>query len=109
MSQVITASRLTDGVVVFLSADAGWVDRIDRAKIFEAKAATAQGLEQAKAGERQNLVVDIYAIEVSTKAGAVVPTKLREAIRARGPTIHPAFAKPGSVPAKAQEDDHVSV
>ena len=53
--------------------------------------------------------MDLYAIDVSTHGGAIVPLKLREAIRARGPTIHPEFAKPGSTPAVVQEDDHVSV
>ncbi len=109
MSQVITANRLYDGAVVFLGLDAAWVERLDRAVLYDGKDAVAAGLDQARRDEENNLVVDCYAIDVSANSGAVVPTKLRELIRARGPTIHPEYTKPGSVPATAQEDDHVSV
>ncbi len=53
----------------------------------------ARGRAGAEAG---NLVLDLYAIDVTVQAGSIVPIKLREAIRARGPTIFPAFTKPGS-------------
>lgn len=109
MSQALTASRLVDGIVVFVGAEGGWTERLDRARLFDSKEDTAAGLDAAKQDEAGNLVVDIYAIDISTKGGGPVPTKLREAIRARGPTVHPAFSKPGSTPAKAPEDDHVSV
>jgi hypothetical protein len=109
MNQVITANRLTDGAVVFLGTDRAWGERLDRAAMYDGKEAVATALEQAKQDEENNLVVDVYAIDVSANSGAVVPTKLRELIRARGPTIHPEFTKAGSVPPTAQEDDHVSV
>ena len=109
MRQVVTANRLFDGAVVFLGVDQSWVERLDRAAAYDSKDAVEAGLARAKRDEENNLVVDVYAIDVSTHGGAVVPTKLRELIRARGPTIHPEYAKPGSVPPAAQEDDHVSV
>ena len=109
MSQVLTASRLADGLVVFSAPDKSWVDRLDQAALFEDKAEAATALEQAKLDEVGNLVVDTYLIDVSTSSGGVVPTKTREAIRARGPTVHPEFAKPGVGAPVAREDDHVSV
>ncbi len=109
MSQAITASRLTDGVVVFVGTDGAWTERLDQARVFEAKDEAALALDAAKRDESLNLVVDVYAIDVSGKGGVPVPTKLREAIRARGPTVHPDFAKAGSAPATVPEDDHVSV
>lgn len=109
MSQVITASRLVDGVVVFKGPDGVWVERLDRAVLLETKPEAAAALEQAKADEAGNLVVDTYLIDVSTSSGGVVPTKIREAIRARGPTVHPEFAKPGVGAPVVREDDHVSV
>ncbi len=109
MPQVVTASRLADGVVVFLDAGGGWSERLDRAAVFSDKGESAGALDAGKAAEAASLVVDVYAVDVSVGAGAPVPLKLREAIRARGPTILPAFTKPGSTPAPVQEDDHVSV
>ena len=109
MGQVITANRLSDGVVVFLDSAARWSERLDHARVFADKAASALGLDAGRADEARNLVLDIVAIDVTVQAGSIVPTKLREAIRARGPTIFPAFAKPGSTPPAVSEDDHVSV
>ena len=109
MAQIVTASRLADGVVVFLDAGGGWSERLDRAALHSGKAESAAGLEAGRAAEAASLVVDVYAVDVSTAGGTVVPVKLREAIRARGPTILPEFTKPGSTPAPVKEDDDVSV
>ena len=109
MGQVITANRLSDGVVVFLDDAGQWTERLDHARVFDDKAASALGLEAGRAAEARNLILDLNAIDVTTQAGSIVPTKLREAIRARGPTIFPGFAKPGSAPPVVTEDDHVSV
>ena len=109
MPQIVTASRLVDGAVVFLDDGGGWSERLDRAAVFASKPEAAAGLEAGRAAEAASLVVDVYAVDVSVGAGTPVPLKLREAIRARGPTILPAFTKPGSTAAPVQEDDHVSV
>ena len=109
MAQVLTASRLVDGAVVFLDETGIWGERLDRARVFADKAAAAAGLDSGRNAEVRNEIMDLYAVDVSTAGGAIVPLKLREAIRARGPTIHPEFTKPGSTPALVQEDDHVSV
>jgi hypothetical protein len=109
MAQIVTASRLTDGAVVFLDGTGDWTDRLDRARVFADKTATAEGLAAGARAEADSLVIDVYAVDVALQAGAIVPTKLREAIRARGPTILPEFTKPGSTAATVQEDDHVSV
>ena len=66
MAQVVTASRLTDGVVVFLDPDGRWSERLDRAKLFADKVESAAGLETGKAAEVASLVVDVYAIDVTT-------------------------------------------
>lgn len=109
MPQIVTASRLADGTVVFLDADGGWSERLDRSAVFAGKPEAAAGLDAGRAAEAASLVVDVYAVDVTLQAGMPVPSKLREAIRARGPTILPAFTKAGSTPAPVQEDDHVSV
>ena len=51
------------------------------------------GLATARKAEDDNFVIDVYAIEIAEKDGVVTPIRLREAIRASGPTIHPEHGK----------------
>lgn len=94
MNQVITASRLTDGAVVFLGQDRAWVERLGQAAVFSSVDASAEALAAAQKDEQANVVLDIYAVDVADKAGTVTPVKLREAIRAQGPTVKPEHGKP---------------
>lgn len=94
MNQVITASRLTDGAVVFLGQGRAWVERLGEAEVFTSVEASAEALASAGKDEQANLVLDIYAVDVASKNGAIAPIKLREAIRAQGPTVKPEHGKP---------------
>lgn len=97
MSQVITASRLYDGAVVFRAVDGTWVETIAKAQCLETTDEAKTALAASAHAETDNVVLDIYLIEVARKGEAVVPTRLREAIRATGPTVHPEHGKPGAV------------
>lgn len=94
MNQVITASRLTDGAVVFLGKDRAWVELLGEAAVFSSVDASAEALAVAQKDEQANVVLDIYAVDVVDKGGTVTPVKLREAIRAQGPTVKPEHGKP---------------
>jgi Protein of unknown function (DUF2849) len=115
MPDVITANRLTDGVVVFQTADGRWTEDFNRAAVFPDPQATADALTRAKADEADNIVVDPYAIVVEERNGHLVPKALREAIRAAGPTIRRDLGKqasgqaPHSGPKALTETDHVSL
>ena len=91
--QVITANRLADGTVVFFGPDEAWVERIGEASVFSGPAEATAALAVARKAEDANVVLDVYAIEVADKNGATTPIRLREAIRASGPTIHPEHGK----------------
>lgn len=93
MQQVITANRLGDGAVVFVGPEQRWVDRLSEAAVFNAVEETNVALQSAQKDELGNIVLDIYAIEVAERGGVLRPTKLREAIRAQGPTVHPEHGK----------------
>ena len=93
MSQVITANRLKDGTVVFLGPDFSWVEHIGEARVFATPDTAASGLAATKKDEEDNLVLDVYAVDVAEREGTITPVKLREAIRATGPTIHPEHGK----------------
>ncbi|MCU0894828.1 MAG: DUF2849 domain-containing protein [Rhodospirillales bacterium] len=88
--QVLTANRLSDGVVVFLDANGRWSEHIAAARVAEKDDADAL----TEAGEaRGNEVVAPYLIDVALDAGGPQPLRYRERIRAFGPSIHPQFGK----------------
>lgn len=91
--KVLTANRLSDGEVVWLAADHSWAATIDAAEIGRDET-TVEKLERAgKAAALKNEVVDVSLIDVEIVDGALRPTRLRERIRAAGPTIHPDLGK----------------
>jgi|SRR5271166_4401300 len=114
MPDVITASRLADGVVVF-QTDEGWSEDFNRAAVRPDEAATAAALARAKADEAANLVVEPYAVPVEERNGHVAPKALREAIRAAGPTVRRDLGKqahgcaPHTGPTAVLEAEHVSL
>jgi hypothetical protein len=85
--KVLTANRLTDGIAVWLDANGQWTERLQEA--FVARHAEAvEALETAgKQAFASNLVVDVNVIEIEEKGGKLRPLRLRERIRAEGPTI----------------------
>jgi Protein of unknown function (DUF2849) len=85
--QVISANRLSDGVVVYLGHDSSWVERLSEAKIFSSKVQADAELLAAQGDAKRNLVVEPCLVEVREDQGSLRPTTLREAIRAQGPTI----------------------
>jgi len=115
MPDVITANRLTDGVVVFQTAGDGWTEDFNRAAVLPDPQATAGALKRAKQDEANNIVVDAYAVVVEERNGHLAPKALREAIRAAGPTIRRDLGKqalgqaPHAGPKVATEADHVSL
>lgn len=87
MPQMIVASRLRDGFVVFLAPGESWVESIDAGVLIEAPEDAERLLAIAKADEERNVVVEPYLIEVAISDGRRRPAEVREAIRAFGPTV----------------------
>lgn len=83
--QVITANTLGDGRVVFQTV-AGWNHDVAAAEILITKEAIAAALLRANGDAAANHVVEPYAIDVARGPRGLAPTKLREKIRAEGPT-----------------------
>jgi Protein of unknown function (DUF2849) len=82
---IITANSLKDGLVVFQTAS-GWTLVIDQSETLETKDDVAGALERAMRDAAANRVVEPYAIEAARDGVHIVPTRLREKIRAAGPT-----------------------
>jgi Protein of unknown function (DUF2849) len=115
MSEIITANRLIDGVVVFQETAGGWAEDFARAAIYEGAEATKAGIALARQAELADIVVEPYAIVVELRNGHYAPKALREAIRATGPTVRLDLGKQalGQAPIVAinahAEKSHVSL
>ena len=83
--QVVTANSLGDGRVVFQTV-LGWSHDIDQSELLDTQPVAELALQRANADAAENRVVEPYLIEVTRAAGHTVPLRLRERIRAEGPT-----------------------
>jgi hypothetical protein len=81
--KIITANRLTDGVVVYRDAHAGWTRQIADAQRFAPDVAAA-ALAEAQAQSR--VVVGAYLVEIDDGAFER-RERQRETIRAHGPSV----------------------
>ena len=86
-NQVISANRLGDGIVVYLTADGDWSERIARARVIDGKRQGEAALDVACGAVETCAVVDPYLIDIKDSGGERRPTLNREMIRAKGPTV----------------------
>ena len=87
-SQIITANRLIDGRVVFFSAGATrWAIDLREAEVYAEPGSAEVALKRAELDVAARVVVDPYRIGVTAENGMIVPSLLRERIRAEGPTV----------------------
>ena len=82
MPNVVTANRLTDGIVVYLAPDGSWVEDIARARIASTENETKALEDVAAKDVKARKVVAVYPMEVALVDGAVDPLSVRERIRA---------------------------
>ncbi len=85
--EVITANRLLDGDVVYMTADLSWSDRFTDAHVIAPEDDMTPFLDKGAADIAARLVVDVYAFPVTLDGGVPQPISARETIRAAGPTI----------------------
>jgi hypothetical protein len=84
--KILTANRLIDGEAVWYASDNSWAETIDSAEVARDKAAEEKLEAIGKTAHDNNLVVDVNLIDVDVVDGKIVPHRLREKIRAAGPT-----------------------
>jgi hypothetical protein len=96
--QVVTANSLGDGRVVFQTV-LGWSHDVDQSELLDSAQVAEVALARANADAAENRVVEPYLIDVTRAAGHTVPVRLRERIRAEGPTTG------NSKPAQAARDE----
>ena len=84
--KILTANRLTDGEVVWYATGNRWSETIDDADIVDDKAGETRLEAAGQLAYASDEVVDVNLIDIEMKNGAISPTRLRERIRAAGPT-----------------------
>jgi hypothetical protein len=85
--KAITANRLSDGLVVFLDDSGGWSLSIAEARLVSDGADLDAANAYAKSQHDARIVVEPYPIDVEMVDGRPMPVRLRERIRADGPTV----------------------
>ena len=82
---VVTANRLSDGAVVYLTAGKEWTTRIEDAAVVSTAPAATELLQAATADDVG--AVGAYVAPVRLDGTAIKPGNLRERIRLQGPTF----------------------
>ena len=87
--EILTGNELLSGATVYLDRDGRWVEDLQQARLFapEDKDAREAAIAATKATMRINSL-EVEAVAVAD--GRIVPDRLRERIRAQGPTA-PVF------------------
>ncbi|WP_196257692.1 DUF2849 domain-containing protein [Pelagibacterium limicola] len=102
MSKILTGNELLSGATVYLDGHGNWVEDLQIARVFakdESEALDA-ALAATKATGR---VISLEIEDVEVRGGLVYPHRIRERIRAEGPTA-PRFDRQ-----HLDEDSHVSI
>lgn len=97
-AQAVTANRLGNGFVVFLTETGQWSPRVNDSAVAQDAATATALLTIANKAAADQIVVAPYLFEVSVEEGVVRPLSARETIRAAGPTVEerePASASLG--------------
>jgi hypothetical protein len=96
--QAVTANRLTDGEVVYFTADNQWAENFSQADVAEGPEAAEALLTRATPADVEAYVLGVYLFEVvEADEQAFAPASVRESIRAKGPTIRLDLGKQAAV------------
>jgi hypothetical protein len=82
MPEVITANRLTDGIVVYLAPDGSWVEDLAQARVAGTEDEVKALKSEAAKAIAERRVVATYPMAVAVEDGIPVALSVRERIRA---------------------------
>jgi Protein of unknown function (DUF2849) len=85
--KVLTANRLSDGIAVWYSTGKGWDVNFATAELVSDAAGEARLAAIGAEAYARNEVIDVNVVDAEFADGKPAATKLRERIRAEGPTI----------------------
>ena len=100
--EILTGNELMSGATVYLAKTGEWVEDLQGARLFAKEEAAAR--DEAIAATKKTLRINSLEIEtVQLKDGVIYPDRIRERIRAEGPTA-PKFDRQ-----HLDKDGHVSI
>lgn len=100
--KILTGNELLSGAAVYLGAEGRWVEGLQDARVFGKD--EAEALEAAIAASKATgRIVSIETEDVEIRDGAIHPNRVRELIRAVGPSA-PRVGRQ-----HLAEDEHVSI
>lgn len=100
--EILTGNEVMSGATVYLAKSGEWVEELQRARLFSKDEAAAR--DEAIAATKKTLRINSLEIEtVQIRDGVIYPDRIRERIRAEGPTA-PRFDRQ-----HLDEDGHVSI
>lgn len=100
--EILTGNEVMSGATVYLDGEGHWVEELQNARVFRKEEADAR--DAAIAATRKTMRINSLEIEtVSVREGVIYPDRIRERIRAEGPTA-PRFDRQ-----HLDEDGHVSI
>ena len=85
-TQVVSANRLDNGRVVYLAPSGQWISALSEAEVARDSETAESLLGRAESAIIEQVIIGPYLIDV-TAAGAIQHRRLREQIRATGPTV----------------------
>ncbi|MXN45793.1 DUF2849 domain-containing protein [Shinella kummerowiae] len=95
--KVLTANRLSDGISVWLDAAGTWNEHLQSAFVARHKEAVEALEATGKQAYADNKVVDVNVVDVEEFDGVLRPLRMRERIRAEGPSISYAAGYAGLI------------
>jgi hypothetical protein len=100
--EILTGNELMSGATVYLTKSGDWVEELQQARTFSKEEAADR--DAAIAATKKTMRINSLEIEtVQVKDGVIVPDRIRERIRAEGPTA-PRFERQ-----HLDKDGHVSI
>ena len=106
--EILTGNELTSGATVYLDAAGNWIEDLQAARLFS-KDEVAERDEALAATKATGRIISLEIEEVSQEGGQIVPKRLRERIRAAGPTAPLTLNGQAYDRQHLGDDGHVSI
>ena len=105
---ILTGNELISGATVYLDGEGRWVENLQAARLFCSDDAAERDAALA-ASKSTGRIISLEIEQVAQEGGRIVPRRLRERIRAAGPTA--PLTLHGQVYSRQRlgEDGHVSI